>query len=533
MASEFLTYRAKKQKETNDRRAKEATTNAAVDSLKQRSSQKKNNVSGSSLTNSYGVSVNDVEQKLKDNAISKAAAKTQTKAPMDSQGKTTIALSETQKRNMPKNITVKNQNEPNARVVDQSFKNFNPNDPNYSTPADERSYRNTREGAYAYKHPIAGVASHVINNIGSGFEGIAGTAYQAVTGKKLDDQFFKGTYAAQDAQAGVRRRVQDATGGRQDGISTTGENVAGFLTDTGMSILDSAANRALASYFAPGKAGEVGGLALMAGGAAAGQLTDLNQNEKVSGRRAAVDAAANGAFEYLSEKLSWDKLNAFKDMEVSPHNVGEVIKRIAQQAATEGGEEVFSTLADAAADSLILGNEAEYVSQYNTYKESGMSNGEAMQNVVYNLLKESALSFLGGAISGGVMGSGATVMNYMNAKANQNFTEDELRQTADAIDTSPEAYTREDGTVDTKGLDQAIATMKKLSGYANKLANGDILTLEEQQDIYNGVESTIDRAAEAKGVAPVITEDKNLNEMVNDWIEEEQHRNPTNWISLS
>lgn len=520
MASEFLTYRAKKQKETNERRTKEATTNAAVDSLKQSSSQEKNNASGSSLTNSYGVSVNDVEQKLKDNAISKAAAKMQTKAPMSSRGKTTIALSETQKRNMPKDITVKNQNDPNARVVDQSFNNFNPNDPNYSTPADERSYRNTREGAYAYKHPVAGVASHVINNIGSGFEGIAGTAYQAVTGKKLDDQFFKGTYAAQDAQSGVRRRIQDATGGRQDGISTTVENVAGFLTDTGMSILDSAANRALASYFAPGKAGEVGGLALMAGGAAAGQLTDLNQNEKVSGRRAAVDAAANGAFEYLSEKLSWDKLNAFKDMEVSPHNVGEVIKRIAQQAATEGGEEVFSTLADAAADSLILGNEAEYVSQYNAYKENGMSNGEAMQNVVYNLLKESALSFLGGAISGGVMGSGATVMNYMNAKANQNFTEDELRQTADAIDTSPEAYTRENGTVDTKGLDQAIATLKKLSGYANKLANGGILTLEEQQDIYNGVESTIARAADAKGVAPVITEDKNLDEMVNDWIEE-------------
>lgn len=537
MASDFLTYRAKKQKETNERRAKEATTNAAVDSLKLRSSQKKSNANGSSLINSGGVSVNDVEQRLKDSAISKAAAKTQTKAPMNSREKTTIALSETQKRNMPKNITVKNQNDPNARVVDQSIKNFNPNDPNYSTPADERSYRNTREGAYAYKHPIAGVASHVINNVGSGFEGLAGTAYQAVTGKKLDDQFFKGTYAAQDAQSGVRRRVQDATGGSQDGISTTGENAAGFLTDTGMSILDSAANRALAGYFAPGKVGETGGLALMAGGAAAGQLTDLNQNEKVSGRRAAVDAAANGAFEYLSEKLSWDKLNAFKDMEVSPHNVGEVIKRIAQQAATEGGEEVFSTLADAAADSLILGNEAEYVSQYNTYKESGMSNGEAMQNVVYNLLKESALSFLGGAISGGVMGSGATVMNYMNAKANQNFTEDELRQTADAIDTSPEAYTREDSTVDTKGLDQAIATMKKLSGYANKLANGDILTLEEQQDIYNGVESTIDRAAEAKGVAPVITEDKNLDEMVNDWVEEataqEEERASSEPISLS
>lgn len=59
-----------------------------------------------------------------------------------------------------------------------------------------------------------------------------------------------------------------------------------------MSILDSAANRAVAGYFAPGKVGETGGLALMAGGAAAGQLTDLNQNEKVSGRRAAVDAAA-------------------------------------------------------------------------------------------------------------------------------------------------------------------------------------------------------------------------------------------------
>lgn len=535
MASEFLTYRAKKQKETNERRAREAANNAAVDSLKQRSSQTKQaNAGGDSLVNSNGVSVNEVEQRLKANAISKAAARTQAKASTLTQSKTTPALSETQKKNLPKNITVKNQNDPNARVVDQSFKNFNPNDPNYSTPADERSYRNTREGAYAYKHPVGGAVSHIVNNIGSGMEGLAGTAYQALTGKKLDNEFFKDTYAAQNAQAGVRRRVQDSTGGKQDGLSTTGEKVAGFLTDTGMSIADSAANRAFANVTG---LGEAGGLTLMAGGAAAGQLTDLNQNDKVSGRRAAVDAAANGAFEYLSEKLSWDKLNAFKDMEVSPHNVGEVIKRIAQQAATEGGEEVFSTLADAAADSLILGNEAEYVSQYNTYKESGMSNGEAMQNVVYNLLKESALSFLGGAISGGVMGSGATVMNYMNAKANQNFTEDELRQTADAIDTSPEAYTREDGTVDTKGLDQAIATMKKLSGYANKLANGDILTLEEQQDIYNGVESTIDRAAEAKGVAPVITEDKNLNEMVNDWIEEataqEEERASSEPISLS
>lgn len=517
----------------------EINRNAAVDAMKQRFRNTQN--THTDYNDSFS---NDSAVTQKKATASNAQKNRFTYSPsyihsqkMMAQDNSTLALSDAQKKNMPKNITVKNQNEPNARVVDQSFKNFNPNDPNYSTPADERSYRNTREGAYAYKHPIAGVASHVINNIGSGFEGIAGTAYQAVTGKKLDDQFFKGTYAAQDAQAGVRRRVQDATGGRQDGISTTGENVAGFLTDTGMSILDSAANRALASYFAPGKAGEVGGLALMAGGAAAGQLTDLNQNEKVSGRRAAVDAAANGAFEYLSEKLSWDKLNAFKDMEVSPHNVGEVIKRIAQQAATEGGEEVFSTLADAAADSLILGNEAEYVSQYNAYKGSGMSNGEAMQNVVYNLLKESALSFLGGAISGGVMGSGATVMNYMNAKANQNFTEDELRQKADAIDTSPEAYTREDGTVDTKGLDQAIATMKKLSGYANKLANGDILTLEEQRDIYNGVESTIDRAAEAKGVAPVITEDKNLDEMVNDWVEEataqEEERASSEPISLS
>jgi N12 class adenine-specific DNA methylase len=517
----------------------EINRNAAVDAMKQRfrNTQNTHTDYNDSFSNDSAVTQKKATaSNAQKNRFTYSPSYIHSQKTM-AQDNSTLALSDAQKKNMPKNITVKNQNEPNARVVDQSFKNFNPNDPNYSTPADERSYRNTREGAYAYKHPIAGVASHVINNIGSGFEGIAGTAYQAVTGKKLDDQFFKGTYAAQDAQSGVRRRVQDATGGRQDGISTTGENAAGFLTDTGMSILDSAANRALASYFAPGKAGEVGGLALMAGGAAAGQLTDLNQNEKVSGRRAAVDAAANGAFEYLSEKLSWDKLNAFKDMEVSPHNVGEVIKRIAQQAATEGGEEVFSTLADAAADSLILGNEAEYVSQYNAYKGSGMSNGEAMQNVVYNLLKESALSFLGGAISGGVMGSGATVMNYMNAKANQNFTEDELRQTADAIDTSPEAYTREDGTVDTKGLDQAIATSKKLSGYANKLANGDILTLEEQQDIYNGVESTIDRAADAKGVAPVITEDKNLDEMVNDWVEEataqEEERASSEPISLS
>lgn len=484
-----------------------ATRNAALDAMKQ-----------------YRENSRKMQLGFDDNYVDETAV-TRRKATSSNAKKktqsTTLSLSDAQKRNMPKNITVKNQNDPNARVVDQSFKNFNPDDPNYSIPSDERSYRNTREGAYAYKHPIAGAASHVINNIGSGFEGLAGTAYQAVTGKKLDDQFFKGTYAAQNAQAGIRRRVQDATGGSQDGISTTGENAAGFLTDTGMSILDSAANRALAGYFAPGKLGEVGGLALMAGGAAAGQLTDLNSNEKVSGRQAAVDAAANGAFEYLSEKISWDKLSsAFKDMEVSPHNVGEVIKRIAQQAATEGGEEVFSTVADAAADSLILGNEAEYVGQYNTYKENGMSNGEAMKNVVYNLLKESALSFLGGAISGGVMGSGATVMNYMNAKANQNFTEDELRQMADAIDTSPEAYTREDGTIDTKGLDQAIATMEKLSRYANKLANGDILTLEEQQDIYNGVENTFDRVADAKGVAPFIPEDKNLDEQVNDWIDE-------------
>lgn len=51
------------------------------------------------------------------------------------------------------------------------------------------------------------------------------------------------------------------------------------------------------------------------------------------------------------------------------------------------------------------------------------------------------------------------------------------------------------------------------------------------------MESTIDRAADAKGVAPVITEDKNLEEMVNDWVEEataqEEERASSEPISLS
>ena len=127
----------------------EINRNAAVDAMKQRFRNTQN--THTDYNDSFS---NDSAVTQKKATASNAQKNRFTYSPsyihsqkMMAQDNSTLALSDAQKKNMPKNITVKNQNDPNARVVDQSFKNFNPNDPNYSTPADERSYRNTREGA--------------------------------------------------------------------------------------------------------------------------------------------------------------------------------------------------------------------------------------------------------------------------------------------------------------------------------------------------------------------------------------------------
>ena len=107
---------------------------------------------------------------------------------------------------------------------------------------DESAYRRTREGTYAEKHPVLGTAGYVASGMGSAVEGAANTIEQLVTGKKVPNSYFRREYEKRGYQKGVTRAAQNAFGGKEDGITTKGEQVTGFLTDVGLSTVNSAAN---------------------------------------------------------------------------------------------------------------------------------------------------------------------------------------------------------------------------------------------------------------------------------------------------
>lgn len=267
---------------------------------------------------------------------------------------------------------------------------------------------------FADEHPVvSSVASVPANVLGA----IPATLYglkNAATGEVIDTN--SPLYGGRKFASDVREEVSS-------GIDN---NLGKFAYNTGMSMGDSLASMALGSAVgsAAGAAGvgastasAIGsnaGTAIMGMGAYSDTLKE-GIERGLTPSQAQLTALGAGLAEYGFEKISWGRLGDIAEGKVD----ASFLKKVASQMLTEGGEEVGTDLTNTFIDNLVNGGASELMQQRRALVAQGYDEKTAEALVVRNYAKQLGMSFAGGAVSGGVMGAGASVINTgRNIRAN-------------------------------------------------------------------------------------------------------------------
>lgn len=183
-----------------------------------------------------------------------------------------------------------------------------------------------------------------------------------------------------------------------------GGKAASFVYQTGMSWADSLANMAMS-----------GGNAALSGvlmGSGAMASTVRSAKEKGASDSQAMGAGiAAGFFEGLFEQYSIENLSWMAKSD--PRSFLDVVKNLGKSILGEGSEELFTELANIAADTLIMGDLSDYNLGVQQYIAQGASEKEAKQHAAADLAVQAGLAFAGGALMG--MGSAGAGMAYNTA----------------------------------------------------------------------------------------------------------------------
>lgn len=255
---------------------------------------------------------------------------------------------------------------------------------------------------FTMQHPVAANAVRLGLGVASGIGYIDDTV-NTLRGKPIDQNNIY------HLPANMKSVIQ----------STTAENhidteAGKFLYNTGMSIGDFAIAAGV-SYFTgtPQVA-----TTLLSSSAATDTVIEA-KNRGLSDSQAYTLGTVSGAAEYVSEKISIDRL--FDTLISGKATAAEIVK----QMAAEGSEEFFSSSVNLIADIVVAKDKSQWELAIAEYEMQGMSREEAVKRALRDEAGNLALDFAGGAISGGVMGGGAVAYNntvnnrYNKAVGNQ------------------------------------------------------------------------------------------------------------------
>lgn len=185
-----------------------------------------------------------------------------------------------------------------------------------------------------------------------------------------------------------------------------GQNIAAGAYNIGTSMLDSTAVAGLAALGVP----PLAATSLLGGSAATSAMVDA-KDRGVSDEQAVLTGLAAGVAESLFEEVSLEKLLKLKPaVGTLGQRVRTTLKNVGLQAATEGSEEFFTTMANTVTDNLINGGLSEFQQNLRGYMEQGMSEDEARRRAYLDFAGQLALDFSGGAIAGGLMAGGQTAI---------------------------------------------------------------------------------------------------------------------------
>lgn len=355
----------------------------------------------------------------------------------------------------------------------------------------------------ANEHPVLASGAYVASNIGQ----LAGTKEVIQNGiqNSVSNLFGTGEYkpldtntygfAATNFRDTISETVSDNV--RNDVSSKTDSqlaaNAATFLYQTGLSIGDFASLAGL---------GQPASLTIMGTSAAMSTAKDATERG-ASADKAMLSALWAGASEIVFEKLSLENLDALKASGRS--GAKDIIKDILKQSFTEGSEEVFTDISNAIGDQIINSDKSELSQRYEELISDGLSESEAHKQLAIEFAKQIGESYLGGALSGSVMGAGGVAYGNIQADSNYRSVGNELKKSGNAQteinaglaqDNTSKAYQaaaqmqskleQNAYTDNTEEFDYSQLNSRKLGRLAEYNAQEDARQLEKSAEVFEG-----------------------------------------------
>lgn len=275
----------------------------------------------------------------------------------------------------------------------------------------------------------------------------------------------------------------------REGLTEGKSETPAFLINVGLSIGQNLVRLPLSIF--GGGTGEVLSLVSMASSAAGQTVYEAVQRGATGGQALLLGTVAGGV-EYLTEKISLDKLLTLGKDSVRIFSK-EAAQGIVRQMVSEGGEEMISEVANIIADSLIMGDKSELISMYNSYLESGMSKKDAEANTIWHTVLNIGLAGLGGALSGGVLGGGGTVVGAIKHNLNTETQNAANKRGLESLIDEGKTYGTDTGAykVATK-VEDRLSKGKKIGNYTKgQLYNENAIAQKEQ---LKAVEKTVEKA---------------------------------------
>ena len=293
---------------------------------------------------------------------------------------------------------------------------------------DVLSRRLTNEDAkeaaeYAQKHPILGGAKSVAQNIVMGIPAAIDNAVEGVFGDV--DTYDATSRAIRDSQA-LRE------GGSEYFSKRYGETGA-LLYNTGLSMVENLANillfKGIGSAVGAGakSVANMVSFNMMASAASNGMISAADRGG--NDRQILLSGIANGAAEYIFEKISIDRLFSIK----GAGGWKNVLKQMGVQSVVEGSEEALTEIANILSDAMIMQGQSDNNIKRREYVLSGMSAEEATKKVFMESITQVASSAAAGAISGGIMGGSATVVSNVSHRSHMNNVGADMLKKPDAL----------------------------------------------------------------------------------------------------
>ena len=328
--------------------------------------------------------------------------------------------------------------------------------------AREKGERAGEEQALAQEHPWAAAVGSAVNSY---LQPAAFAANLGQAGKNLvtgeyeptdpNSQWFSGAHGVQNTAAGVHAAAVEWG---EAHLGEGGGEAAGFLADTGLSILQNLAQMPF---------GEPAALILMSASAAGGQTFSDLQAGATPGQ-AALSASLVGATEYVTEKLPID--NIFRLARTAPANLRQFVVELVKQMGSEALGEMSAEVIENAVNYCVYDGTgiSDFEQLVGQLVAEGMSEEEAKKAAFYQIgVVNVGLAGLGGAISGGVFGAGAQAVGYVGGKARTNevlrSATEYLAQEGKVSNAVAEAVLADAGAVETLAREAGLALDDNMS----------------------------------------------------------------------